>query len=68
WVCRPFINCYWGWAGYMSSMKQTRIWDAFRENNAEWVASPSLALAMLLMQALVGVAMVFYGCSRKQWT
>ncbi|MEM9226901.1 MAG: ATP-binding cassette domain-containing protein [Verrucomicrobiota bacterium] len=68
WVCRPFINCYWGWAGYMSSMKQTRIWDAFRENNAEWVASPALALVMLLVQGVVGVVMVFYGCSRKQWT
>ncbi len=68
WVCRPFINSYWGWAGYLSSMKDMRLWDAFRENNTEWVASPSAAVLFLLIQAAVGVGMVLYGCSRKQWS
>ncbi|MBC2592987.1 ABC transporter ATP-binding protein/permease [Ruficoccus amylovorans] len=67
WVCRPFINSYWGWAGYLSSMLDTRFWDAFRENNAQWVASPGQAVAVLALQGAVGVALVLWGCSRKQW-
>lgn len=67
WFCRPFINSYWGWAGYLSSMKDTRLWDAFRENNAEWVASPLIAVVFLLIQAAVGIGMVYVGCSKKQW-
>jgi len=30
WLCRPFINAYWGWAGYFSSMMDTRLFDAYR--------------------------------------
>jgi hypothetical protein len=67
WVCRPFINSYWGWAGYLSSMLDTRLWDAFRENNAEWVASPAQAIVALVLQGAVGAALVWWGCSRKQW-
>jgi hypothetical protein len=67
WVCRPFINSYWGWAGYLSSMLDTRLWDAFRENNAEWVASPAQAIFALVLQGAVGAALVWWGSSRKQW-
>ncbi len=67
WVCRPFINCYWGWAGYLSSMLDTRLWDAFRENNAQWVSSPAQAVAVLVLQGAVAAALVLWGCSRKQW-
>lgn len=67
WICRPFINSYWGWAGYLSSMLDTRLWDAFRENNAEWVASPAQAIVALVLQGAVGAALVLWGSSRKQW-
>ena len=67
WICRPFINSYWGWAGYLSSMLDTRLWDAFRENNAEWVSSPAQAIVALVLQGAVGAALVWWGCSRKRW-
>jgi len=67
WVCRPFINAYWGWAGYLRSMIDSRIYDAFRETNPEWISSPGLALAVLALQGAVGAAMVVVGCRRVQW-
>lgn len=67
WVCRPFITCYWGWAGYLTSMRDTRLFDAFRQQNTDWVASPAIALLVLGIQGLVGLAMIWWGCSRKQW-
>ncbi|MGB0743503.1 MAG: ATP-binding cassette domain-containing protein [Opitutales bacterium] len=67
WICRPFINAYWGWAGYFSSMRQSRVFDAYRLDSAEWIPSPSLAISVLLAQFLVGAAMVFWGCKQKRW-
>lgn len=69
WVCRPLINSYWGWAGYMSSMKDSRIYDAFVQTSGqwEWIASPDVALFALFMQALFGIAFVLKGCYDRKW-
>jgi len=67
WICRPFINAYWGWAGYFGSMRETRIYDAYRMDSADWIPSPELATLVLLLQFLVGAIMVFWGCQQKRW-
>ena len=67
WVTRPFISAYWGWAGYLQSMKETRFWDAFREMDEGFVASPELAAAVLGVHALGGFLLVFLGCQRRGW-
>jgi ABC-type multidrug transport system ATPase subunit len=67
WLCRPFINAYWGWAGYFGSMRDTRLYDAYRVDSNEWIPSPGLAAAVLLIHFLIGAAMVFWGCQRKRW-
>jgi ABC-type multidrug transport system ATPase subunit len=67
WVCRPFINAYWGWGGYFSSMLDTRLYDAYRLDSAEWIPSPSLAIWVLSSHFLVGALMVFWGCQQKRW-
>lgn len=67
WVCRPFINAYWGWAGYFGSMLDTRIYDAYRLESSAWIPAPGLAIAVLGLQFFVGALMVFWGCQRKHW-
>lgn len=69
WVCRPLINSYWGWAGYMSSMRDTRVYDAFIQTSGqwEWIASPAFSIFALSIQALFGIAFVFKGCYDKKW-
>lgn len=67
WVCRPFINAYWGWGGYMRSMIDSSIYDAYRDANPEWISSPALALTVLALQGVVGIVMVAVGCNKKQW-
>ncbi|MDP4644047.1 MAG: ABC transporter G family ATP-binding protein/permease [Opitutales bacterium] len=67
WICRPFINAYWGWAGYFSSMIETRFYDAYRLETTEAVPSPTMAVIVLLLHFMVGAAMVFWGCQRKRW-
>ncbi len=70
WVCRPFINSYWGWSGYMKSMIEQPLYDAYTAsmpNQTAYVASTSEGLAVLLVQGLVGFCFVVYGCQQKRW-
>jgi ABC-type multidrug transport system ATPase subunit len=67
WICRPFINAYWGWGGYFGSMRDTRLYDAYRVDSNEWIPTPELAAVVLLLHFLFGAAMVFWGCQQKRW-
>lgn len=67
WVCRPFINAYWGWGGYFSSMLDTRLYDAYRLESNDWIPGTGLAIAVLCLHFLVGAVMVFWGCQQKRW-
>ena len=70
WVCRPFISTYWGWAGYMTSMRDTRIYDAFVQTSQNWdfMPSPAFSVGVLAVQFAVAVIFVFKGCSDKKWS
>jgi len=67
WVCRPFINAYWGWAGYFGSMIETRFFDAYRLESAETIPGPAVAAGALALHFLAGAVMVFWGCQQKRW-
>lgn len=67
WVCRPFINAYWGWAGYFGSMLDTRLYDAYRLESSHWIPSSGLAVIVLTGHFIAGAAMVFWGCQQKRW-
>ncbi|CAA6691180.1 MULTISPECIES: ATP-binding cassette domain-containing protein [unclassified Lentimonas] len=68
WVCRPFINAYWGWAGYFGSMIDSRFFDAYRLSSSEAIPTPFQAGAVLCVHFSVGAALVFWGCHKKQVT
>lgn len=69
WVCRPFIGTYWGWAGYLTSMKTSPLYDAYVQTSASWEALPSPAVSFAVMagQCLLALIFVFYGCHCKKW-
>lgn len=70
WVCRPFINAYWGWSGTIKSMAGTPIWYAYSSSlpdQSAYVADSSTALLVLLAQGMIGVTMVLMGCQQKRW-
>lgn len=64
WLCRPFINAYWGWAGYLSSMRDSRLFDAWRLQDTSWLPSAAEGFTVLLLQGLAGLACVWWGCKR----
>ena len=71
WLCRPFINSYWGWSGYMKSMMGLPLYDAYTasmSNQSAYVASTTEGLAVLLIQGLFGICLVVFGCQQKRWS
>lgn len=66
WVCRPFINAYWGWAGYFGSMISTRFYDAYRLESSDYIPDPLIAGMVLVLHCCIGAAMVFWGCQQKR--
>lgn len=65
WICRPFINAYWGWAGYLSSMRDSRLFDAWRMQETGWLPTVSEGFLVLLLQGVAGLACVWWGCKRR---
>jgi ABC-type multidrug transport system ATPase subunit len=68
WVFRPFINAYWGWAGYFSSMVNDRLYDAYTNTNPNaHVASPEIAATVLIIHATLAAIVVWWGCRQRKW-
>lgn len=62
WVCRPFISAYWGWAGYLSTLRDSPIYDAWRQSQEEswqWVPGEWFAAGVLIAQASLGALLVW---------
>lgn len=69
WLCRPFINAYWSWSGYVTSMRETRIFDAMTLSKPDlFLADTEIAALVLGIQALIGVLMVTWGCQARKWS
>lgn len=67
WAVRPFIATYWGWAGYLMAMTESRFYDAVVMLDKGWLAPPPAAFAVLGAHLLAGAALVFWGCQKKCW-
>ena len=67
WAVRPFIATYWGWAGYLMSMTDSRFYDAVSMLDKGWLSPPAAASGVLAAHLLTGAALVFWGCLRKCW-
>lgn len=68
WAFRPFINAYWGWAGYFKSMEQERLYDAYITSHTNVLIPDSwISLTVLSAHALLGATLVWWGCRRRKW-
>jgi hypothetical protein len=70
WSVRPFISTYWGWSGYLTAMRDlqdSRFYDAVLLLDPGWLAGAPAALAVLGLHAVLGAALVFWGCATQRW-
>ncbi len=66
-VTRPLIASYWGWAGFLQTLSDTRFYTAVQAMTQTPLASVQMVVVVLLCQALMGVGLAYWGCKGGRW-
>lgn len=66
-ITRPWISAYWGWSGYLQTLKDTRFYDLVKSITETPLASFGVSLWILLIHLLMGLVLAYFGMRRSQW-
>lgn len=61
----PFITAHYGWSGIIDSLEKTAYFSPINQFVKTWFATPNLAMIMLGVHFIVGVALTFVGLRRR---
>jgi ABC-type sulfate transport system permease component len=64
---RPFIAAYWGWSGYLETMRDTRFYDVVQMTSRTSLAPFAICAWVLLAHILVGLALAYFGSRESRW-
>jgi len=66
-ITRPLIASYWGWAGFLQTLQETRFYNAVLQMTQTPLMPVGMVVWVLSAQALVGVLMAYWGCRGGRW-
>lgn len=66
-ITRPFIASYWGWAGFLQTLQETRFYNAVVQMTQTPLMPVELVVLVLFGQAFLGVLMAYWGCRGGRW-
>ena len=61
-----FVTAFYAWSGSLSTLKGTLLFEPFTISNGTWLATPGMAIFMLLLHALAGLSLTIYGVRRSR--
>jgi len=64
---RPFVASYWGWSGFIQTLRDTRFYDAIQLVSQTKLAPSSLCVWTLAIHILVGLLVAYIGCKGSRW-
>lgn len=67
WIVRPTISAYWGWSGYLQTLKDTRFYDLVRVITETPLASAPLSAWVLILHLGFGFFLAYLGIRRSHW-
>ena len=59
-VCRPFIDAYWGWSGYLKTFEATRHYDIVKQSTSTFIAPYEISLSVLGVHVLVSLFLSWF--------
>ena len=65
-LCRPLIDAYWGWSGYLKTLEYTRHYDIVQESTKTFIAPYGTCLVVLGLHVLVGLVLAWWFVSRSK--
>ena len=67
WMTRPFIAAYWGWSGYLETMRDTRFYDLVRMTSRTDLAPLAVCGWVLMAHVLAGLMLAYFGSRASRW-
>jgi ABC-type multidrug transport system ATPase subunit len=67
WITRPFIASYWGWSGFIQTMRDTRFYEAVLAVTQTTLAASGLCVWVLVCHVLLGLLVSYMGCKNSRW-
>ena len=64
---RPFIASYWGWAGYLQTLQETRFYNAVISMTQTPLMTVPVVVWVLVFQVIVGLAVAYVGVKNSRW-
>lgn len=66
-VTQPFIAAYWGWSGYLETLKATNFYDGVKMITETTLAGGHMSYLMLGLHIVLGLCAAYAGCRRNMW-
>ncbi len=67
WITRPFIASYWGWSGYVLTLRETRFYEAVLKITQTHLSAEPLCLWVLACHVILGLVLAYTGCKSSRW-
>jgi ABC-type multidrug transport system ATPase subunit len=66
-ITRPFIASYWGWSGFIQTMRDTRFYDAVLKVTQTNLSSVPLCVWWMTCHVVLGLLLAYTGCKNSRW-
>ena len=66
-LTQPFIASYWGWSGFIQTMRDTRFYEAVLTVTQTTPAQVPLCIWWLACHVLLGLLLAYTGCKNSRW-
>lgn len=66
-LTRPFIASYWGWSGFIQTLRETRFYDAIQLVSQTKLAAAPLCIWVLVTHIVLGLFIAYTGCKSSRW-
>lgn len=64
---RPLIASYWGWAGFLQTLSETRFYNAVVQMTQTPLMPLSMVVWVLVCHIALGLTLAYVGCKGARW-
>ena len=67
WITQPFIAAYWGWSGYLQTMRDTRFYDVVQGVSQTELNPFTVCCWVLCSHVIAGLLLAYLGAKHSRW-
>ena len=67
WLTRPFIAAYWGWSGYLETIRDTRFYDVVEKTSRTGLKPFDVCVSVLIAHIFIGLILAYFGSRESRW-